>query len=166
MVVRKLSIPPSFRLMLIEWSGHGCESLTFWLSAEQSVSSSGRSNRNGGAPILRLFSEAIILESRGRASCRLPREVVPACQSGQSSVGWAPRQLSVHLLVCQPPATCCSRCWTSSSKSRWTRSFGKCDQCEKEVKCSASLARHSVNKLTHQGQVTAAWAASWGGYIR
>ena len=25
---------------------------------------------------------------RGRASCRLPREVVPACQSGQSSVGW------------------------------------------------------------------------------
>ena len=105
-------------LVLIEWSGHGCESLTFWLSAEQSVSSSGRSNRNGGAPILRLFSEAIILESRGRASCRLPREVVLACQSGQSSVGWAPRQHSVHLPVCQPPPTCCSRCSTSSTRPR------------------------------------------------
>ena len=166
MALRKLFIHPSFRLMLIEWSGHGRDSSTILLSAEQSVLSSGRSNRNG-APILLLSSNAIILEHiGGRASCRLPREVVLACQSGQSSVGWALRQHSVHLPVCQPPATCCSRCSTSSSKSRWTRSFGKCDQCENEVKCSASLARHTVNKLTHQGQVTAAWAASWGGYIR
>ena len=98
------------------WRGR--ESLTFWLSAEQAILSSGRSNRNG-SPILRLFSNAIILEHiGGRASCRLPREVVPACQSGQSSVGWAPRQHSVHLPVCQPPATCCSRCSTSSTRPR------------------------------------------------
>ena len=35
--------------------------------------------------------------------------------------------------------------------------------CEIEVNCSDWLARHTVNKLTHQGQVTAAASAGGGG---
>ena len=70
-----------------------------------------------------------------------------------SKQGRAQRQLSVHSPVCQPPAS-----FSTSASSLNPGVFSPLN-CENEVKCSGWVARHTVNKLTDQGQVAAAAAS-------
>ena len=83
---------------------------------------------------------------------RTAREVGLSCQSGQSKAGRSASSVSTRQSVShQPPSQ-------TSASSLNPGVFSPLN-CENEVKCSGWVARHTVNKLTDQGQVAAAAAS-------
>ena len=84
---------------------------------------------------------------------RTAREVGLSCQSGQSKAGRSASSVSTRQSVShQPPSQ-------TSASSLNPGVFSPLN-CENEVKCSGWVARHTVNKLTDQGQVAAAASGS------